>query len=271
MSPARVLALLGALALVVVARPASAQIVNAEALYKRSLEAGWHGQVEGTFGVQQGNIDVLDVGGGGQVQYQTLHPEVPGLAPFRRHRGFIVANGRFARQEGDAFISQSFAHARYTFMVHPRIGPEAFVQHQYNEFLRLRTRFLVGGGARAILANLTTFQVTVGTGYMFELDERNLQEGSTSPPETRHHRWNNFFAIRSSLFDGNLLLQTNIYAQPRWNDFTDVRAMFQFEAEVSVNDWLSTSTVFTDQYDSQPPEGVEDLDVSLTQRVKVTF
>ena len=64
------------LAVLAVSSPALAQ-VNAESLRPNPLRAGWSGGVEGSFALSRGNIELLDIGGGGRVQYQTLHPLPP--------------------------------------------------------------------------------------------------------------------------------------------------------------------------------------------------
>ncbi|MFN0062622.1 MAG: hypothetical protein ACKVPX_08900 [Myxococcaceae bacterium] len=111
------------LSLAVVSGTARAQ-VNAEVLRPRAFHAGWSGGVDGSFALSRGNIELLDVGGGGRVQYQTLHPvaqidpATPAPVPYVAQRVFVTASARFAENANAAFVNQAFVHARWTGMWH---------------------------------------------------------------------------------------------------------------------------------------------------------
>jgi hypothetical protein len=72
----------------------------------------------------RGNVELLDVGGAGRIEMQTLHrtpaaPEDgPPPLPFVAHRVFLTASGRWAAHAGAPFLNQAFAHARGTSMWH---------------------------------------------------------------------------------------------------------------------------------------------------------
>ena len=71
---------LGVALLAAVTADARAQI-NAESLRRKPLRPGLGAALEASFALAQGNVELLDFGATGRVQYQTLYPEPPAPTP----------------------------------------------------------------------------------------------------------------------------------------------------------------------------------------------
>jgi hypothetical protein len=280
MHPSRLSRALALGAVVVLAslasRTARAQ-VNAEVLRPNPLRDGWSGGIDGSFALSRGNVELLDVGGAARIQYQTLHPASPHPAgepaplPFVAHRVFLTGNARFAERADVAFIRQAFVHARWTGMWHERVGSDVFAQYQFNEFLRLQGRAVAGAGVRVEAVHGPVFMAWAGSGYMFEYDRISVLPGAADEPEAFEHRWTNYLTMRLALFENELLLQSTLYYQPRFDDFTDARLLAELEALARVTDVFALGAVFGVLHDSAPPTGVEETDLRLMSTVRLSF
>ena len=266
-----------ALGVVLTPTTARANPVNAEVLRPNPFREGWSGGVDGSFALSRGNIELLDVGGGARVQYQTLHPQPArpeGTAAgvrFIRQRVFLTGSGRFAERADAPFINQAFVHLRWTGMWHERVGSDVFAQYQFNEFQRLRGRAVTGLGARFETAHAPNFMLWAGSGYMFEYDRIDVLAGASDPPELFEHRWTNYLTMRLALFEGQLLLQNTLYYQPRFDAFTDFRLLEELEVLAKVTEVFGLGTTLSVLHDSAPPTGVRDTDLRLMSTVRLSF
>lgn len=262
-SPLLLLALLPALA--------HAQ-VNAEVLRPNPLRAGLSGGLDASLALARGNVNLLDVGGAGRVQFQTLHPvTAPDELPFVAQRAFLTLSGRYSENGGRVLLSQAFAHARWTGMWHPRVGSDVFAQYQYNQFLRLQGRAIAGAGVRVEAVHLKDFMLWGGSGYLFEYDRVTVQPGAADAPETFEHRWTNYLTARLALFEAHLLLQNTVYFQPRFDAFADFRLLEELEVLAKVTEVLALGLTVSVLYDSAPPTGVVPTDLRLVSTVRLTF
>ncbi|MEM9696263.1 MAG: DUF481 domain-containing protein [Myxococcota bacterium] len=258
------------------AAPAAGQTVNAEALSKNAFEPGFGGSVTSSLALSQGNISLLDVSGSLTLQYLTLHEQSEKekqaqRLPFLKHRGLFVTNARNAERDDSTFFNQAFAHLRYTGMFNPRIGPDIFAQYQFNEFLRINTRFVAGGGPRVEVVHEPTFQVSLATTYMFEFEQLDEEFGTTDDLETTAHRSNNYFVTRVSALDDTVLIQHTVYYQPRFDRWRDYRILNDIEVDIVVKEWLTVGGSLSERYDSRPPTNVSPLDLRLSSNAKIVF
>ena len=251
--------------------------VNAEMLRQNLLKPGFSINVDGAFSAARGNVELIDVGASGKIQYQTLYPvspvkpgEEPPL-PFVRQRVFITGSGRFAESAAGPFVSQTYLHMRWTAMWHPRAGSDLFVQHQYNRFFRLQRRSLAGAGARFEIVHDPVFLWWGGTAYMLEYELINVQPGAPDDPETLRHRWTNYLTERLTFAGGRLMVQSTTYIQPRFDDFSDFRILEELEGLGKVTDMISFGLNLSILHDSAPPTGVKTTDLRLSSNIHLAL
>lgn len=244
--------------------------VNTEALRPNLLKPGWSGDAEGNLALSRGNIELFDLGGSGRILYQTLHqPEA--LVPFLRHRVFLAANGRFAERTKVNFVNQGFLHLRWSWMIHERIGPEVFTQYQFNQFLRLQTRALLGGGLRVDVIHTEPMMVWGGTGAMLEFNRINVEPGASDRPETLEYRWANYLTVRAVFLEEKLRVQSTIYLQPRFDKLSDFRLLNDLEVSAKITEKMSMGTSLSVLHDSAPPTGVKPTDLRLVSNARFAF
>ncbi len=255
---------------------ASAQ-VNVEILRPNPLRAGLSGGLDGSFALSRGNIELLDVGGATRIQYQILHRQAqipegqPRPLPFIAQRLSLTSSGRFADRAGGTIVNQAFAYARWTAMWHRRVGSELFAQYQYNEFLRLQARALVGLGVRVEIIHEHALMSWAGTAYMPEYNRIRSIAGAPDAPETLDHRLANHLAIRLSLLEDRILLQSTLYVQPRLDDFQDIRILEELEILSKITDLFAFGTTLGILFDSAPPTQVKSTDLRLLTTIRLSF
>lgn len=263
------------LALTLFASRGDANPVNTEALRPNALKGGFSGNLEGSLSLSKGNVDLLDLGGAVRLQYQTLYPQADEQdkeAPRQvSQQAFIQSSAQFSQTNGEDIVNQAFVHTRWTGMWRPRLGSEIFLQYQFNEFLRLKVRALAGAGVRADLIHTKPLMLWIGSGYMLEFTELTSIATSTDPPNTLEHRWTNYVNLRLALLKDRLFVQNTIYAQPRFDKFSDVRILEDFGVLAQVSESFGIGTKLTVLHDSAPPQGVKGTDLMLVSTFNWAF
>lgn len=248
--------------------------VNTERLGATNDRKGWNASLDGSAAVRAGNVDRIDLGFGGGVQYRTFfaQPSKREDTPRYLHdRWLLSSNLALARVNGEDVVDSGFMHSRYTRMLIPRVGVEVYLQSQYNAFTRLRARMLSGTGARFEITHRRWLSMWGGTGYMAEYEVNETVDNDPHPAETFNHRWANYFAMQSQLIEGQLLLRNTTYVQPRFDDFADVRVLNGSQIEAAVGKVFALGIDVELQYDSRPPREIEPLDLRLSSYIRFRF
>ncbi len=247
--------------------------VNAEALKAAPWKAGVSLGADGSLALGRGNVVFLDLGGTVRAQWQTLHPADGSGISWVKQRVFAVTNARYSETARGAFVNQTFAHARWTAMWHPRVGFDVFAQYQTNLFLRMQARAVGGPGVRVEAIRSKYLALWAGSAVMFEYDQLSPREGSTERLATFDVRWSSYLTARLSCFDAKLLVQNTTYAQPRFDAFADARFLNETEVMAKVVDALMLGVTVSVLHDTQPPQGVvpTDLRVLTVLRFSLEF
>lgn len=247
-----------AAALLLVAAPAAAQ-VNTERFRADAVEQGASGFVEGGLTFKDGNTELIEVGAGARVDYTG---EV--------HQPFALVNATFGKAAGETFVNNAFGHLRWTAMWHRRVGSEVFGQVQHDQFTRLNLRVLGGAGVRGVLLRRQAVSLIAGTGAMFEHERLDLDPGFAHPRETKTLRSTSYLTLSVQLGDITKLLIT-AFVQPDLGDPADLRVLEEGSLEVTVTGNLSLVTALNLRYDTDPVDGVDELDLESITRLRVRF
>lgn len=152
-----------------------------------------------------------------------------------------------------------------------RVGTDLFAQHQFDELLRLRVRALAGLGARLVLVHRRVFRVWAGTGAMVEHERIRVDEGAPDPRRTTVARWTSYLALRLSLADRRLVLQSTTYVQPRFDAIADYRVLNDLQLLAVVSTQLASGISLAVWHDRRPPTGVRRTDVRLLASLKIAL
>lgn len=266
---------LSAAALLLTLLCASAQAhaqVNTEKFHLGKEEhEGWQAELASRLALTRGNVNVTDISGTISVRHQTLWPleewerALPTPPPrVLARRWSFVGSLRRARALERIFSNQAFAHARWTRMWTRRLGAELFTQLQFDEFIALRMRLLVGGYARYVPVRTTHFRLAIGTGYMPEYERFDTETVGPSYRNPRlNHRWSNYLMIAANV-SPMLQCQLTSYVQPRFDRFHDVHMLHSLIASLEVMQHVALTLTAEVQADLEPPPTIEPVDVRIT-------
>jgi hypothetical protein len=232
--------------------------VNTERMRALDVE-GVRTTLGGDLTVQSGNVDLFEVGV--TTRFDVRHTP---------HYAFLAGELRYGTKDDVPFRDRTFGHLRYNYRLLSWLVGEAFTQLERDAFARLRLRTLAGGGLRVQYLDTEAVKIFQGTTPMYEhesLEGRGLVE---HPPSTSTVRWSNYLNVRLRFTETTHLAAT-VYAQPRLDEFRDVRVLHQATLGVNVTDHVRLHAELNLSYDSRPPDDVETLHLALRNGVQVSL
>ena len=271
---------LAALALAAaLAAPAASQ-VNTERIRVGANEPGWGGTFDVNASLQQGNTEREILGGGVRLQY--AWPRLEADAAGETESGdeeatgpanvvFLVSNYSFSRANDNRYVNNAQGHLRFIRQHSSRISFEVFGQYQFNEFIRLEDRFLAGGGGRFALVQAERTEVFAGIGYMLEQETLDLPAPQPDGTSSEHHRSTNYLTVRYNSKDERLRLVQTLYAQPRFDRLQDLRLLSETSFEIQLFRQLALAINLNVAHDSEPPAGIKETDVVLSNSLRYSF
>jgi hypothetical protein len=231
--------------------------VNTETLRLGEPAEGLHADLKADLALKRGNTEFFQLGAAGRTFYQT------GV-----HTPLLFARGEIGSENDERFSENGFVHARWTAMWQERVGTEVFGQLQYDAFIDLKFRALIGAGPRFMVVDEAWIELYLGTGYMLEHEVLSIPPGDPHPRRTLHHRSTSYASLKLALADA--LALTNVaYFQPRWDRPSDYRVLEELELQADVNDYVALISSMVFRYDSDPPSTVVRYDVSLKLGVRL--
>ena len=258
--------------------PAAAQ-VNTENMRVGAGEPGWAGTFDLNSSFQRANTEREVLGGGLGLQYAWPPPadaedddaEDDDVADGPANTVFLTSNYSFTRLNDNRFVNNALSHLRFIRRHSPRVSYELFGQHQFNEFIRLEQRLLFGGGGRFLVLQAPRTEMFLGTGYMLERETLDLP---AEPPEARrneHHRSTNYLTVRYNSEDERFRLVETVYVQTRVDRLQDYRLLSETSFEIQLLRRLALAINLNVTHDSEPPTGVKETDVVLSNSLRYSF
>ena len=239
--------------------------VNTETLRKRIKAVGYSLILEGSLTGDTGNTEGIAVGagaGGGWAKDP--------------HLLFAYARFDYTKYNGATSVNKSFAHVRYNYELERWLWGELFAQAQSDAFQRLDLRNLFGIGPRfRVLPDVApkSFDVFVGTAYMFERDAITAVPGATGPQNQSiqiWHRWSNYLTVQWEI-DPRAIIATTMYVQPAFNDFGDVRLLSETLLTFKITKIFAAGIAGSVRYDSEPPTAVLPTDTEIKNTLTLTL
>ena len=247
------IALLTATLVAVLARPASANIVNVLGSLAGEPEEGWSGSLTGTIDWRTGNVDLAQVGGSGTVRYRAGH-----------YLGLLLLRGEYGKGEGTLLSEKTFAHLRGRVDLDDcrRWLWEAFVQHEFDAFRRLEARAVAGTGPAVRLVDEPSTNLVVGLAYMLEYERFDDREPADAGLREWNHRASSYATGMYKLDDRVAVTQT-VYVQPRLDNPSDLWLLSETTLTTQLGKRLALQSSFVVAYDRSPPIGIETTDTAL--------
>ena len=276
----RAVCALAAVALATAMATSAAAQVNTEKMRVGANEPGWGGTFDINASLQRGNTEREILGGGVRLQYAwpRLDADTTGGAETDDVETeapanviFLVSNYSFSRANDNRYVNNAQGHLRFIRQHSPKISFEIFGQYQFNEFIRLEDRFLAGGGGRFGLIQAERTEVFAGIGYMLEQETLDLPVALPDGTKSEHHRSTNYLTVRYNSEDERLRLVQTLYAQPRLDRLQDFRLLSETSFEIQLFRQLALAINLNVMHDSEPPTGVKDTDVVLSNSLRYSF
>ena len=236
--------------------------VNTEAMRKAELEPGLHTQINLDLSLIAGNSSLTTVSSSFRLDY---------LQPLSH--SFLVGSLQHGSGSKERIINKGFIHLRRTRKIIGHLSGEGFIQQEFNEFIRLKNRNLVGGGVRVQWLRkqesenkTTVFGLYSGHGVMWEREQIDIP----ADPVSNFVRSTNYLLLGWQP-DKRVLFQATTYFQPRVADFNDFRVLFDGSMIVTVTGKFSVAVKVFSRYDNDPPVGVKSYDIELTNGLIYAF
>ena len=143
--------------------------------------------------------------------------------------------------------NKGFIHFRTTKNVLKNYQMEVFTQYEFNKFLLLNDRYLLGAGLRIGFNNNKLSTTYLGVGLMIENETYDLDEEN----EKSLLRSTNYIKNNIAL-SANIELNNTAYFQIASDDFYDYRILYDGGLDFHVNESFAFTIELNYRYDNEP-------------------
>ncbi len=256
--------------------------VNVEAMRSNGTEDGVSGSTALSVAYTGGNIQFADFGASAHLELMK-----------EKNLVFVVMNYRFAAKRTQAdllaepdiglwdeeahFSNNRLAHLRYNRTLADGFWWEAYTQYEYNEFLLLDRRLLVGTGPRFRVFDLEAAGLWFGISAMIEEERLNEERVAPSEEVSRLNGRASSYASLTARLTENASWTSTVYAQPRLDAFEDYRVVVESGLSFGVGKALAVTIDGRYRTDSQPPKTpsgaapILSSDFSIKNGLKLSF
>jgi len=161
--------------------------------------------------------------------------------------------------------NRGFAHLRYRYHFTPRYALESFIQWQKDEFARLNSRMLIGGGMR-----IAWIGQHIGIGAFHEREQ--LQPSKTDRTNLSNTLWRgNIYLALHHPFNHGTISDTLYYQPALQSSGNDYRLLNEASLKLPLSSNLALKLSLETRQDSRPPTGVKRTDISYTTAFSFAF
>tara|TARA_B100001079_G_scaffold216727_1_gene191730 strand:- start:24 stop:788 length:765 start_codon:yes stop_codon:yes gene_type:complete len=235
--------------------------VNTEAMRSEANGDSFTNQFNMEMGYEKANTEVLELAAEYRLDYikqENFH-------------SFIVINLENGyEQENDSakniITNKGFAHLRITKDLFTNYQMEVFTQYEFNEFLLLNDRYLLGTGLRIGLQKSELSSTYIGIGLMVEKETYDLN----SDDEKNLLRSTNYIK-------NNIILTSNIdwsntaYFQIASADLNDYRILYDGGLDFHVNESFAFTIELKYRYDNDPQGNLGSSYIQISNGVSFNF
>lgn len=212
---------------------------------------GISGQLEAAIETKSGNSDTEESSYGAKLIYAQ--------AP---QQWLLMASREYGKSNDVKSKDNQFAHLRWTYALNTLVSSELFTQYQDDDFTRLTSRVLLGGGGRMHLPySSDTLKLAIGLGAFHVREKYELNTFTTSDS---YWRANSYISYKQAVTPQVLLVATGYY-QPRIHDAPDTQVLLDANAIINMSEQLKLKLSYSVKHDSKPPED-DGLEIAKTDR-----
>lgn len=235
-------------------------IVEMESIHLGKSDEGMSGRFEVSAFSSSGNTEKEEVSLGAKVQWQE-----------ELHIVYGVVDYSYGQDQGDTNINKGFFHLRYIYQFHNDFTSEIFLQTEKDEFRRLTYRRLAGVGLRySIFEREDKGAIYFGAGLFYEKEQLIQDQKYTDENNVETGSANLYLILKYKLSDSTSLVSSTYY-QPNLRYSVDYRASENASLVIAINKALALKLSAIATHDSQPPQGVEQTDITYKTSIVYQF
>lgn len=241
------------LALFLLASTPLLALVNTEILRRHDLQDGTTSKFDVNANFFTGNSKYSDLSGRFRTDYYS-----------DENQGFAVINLKRRSNDDGVFVNNGFAHIRGILKDTDTVSTEVFFQREYDEFINLQSRTVMGLGRRFKHMNTDSVKSHFAIGGIWEEeiikddDDKTLVRAST------------YYTISYKKPDAYILRSTS-YFQPHIGRLNDFRFLTDTSLSIEITKAIAFVTTFRMRYDSLPPSGLHSADIELSNGLSFKF
>ena len=235
--------------------------VNTESMRSEENRFGFSSQFSLDVGYEKANSEVLDLVAEYRLDY---------IKQGNFHSFMVINLENGYEKENDLpkniITNKGFAHLRTTKDLFTNYQMEVFTQYEFNEFLLLNDRYLLGSGLRIGINKSKLTNTHLGIGLMVEKENYNIDEENDKKLLRSTNYIKNNIALSS-----NIDLSNTVYFQIASSDFNDYRILYDGGLNFQVNDVIAFSTELNYRYDNDPQGDLGNSYVQVSNGVLINF
>jgi len=235
--------------------------VNTEAMRSEDNSDSFTNQFNMEMGYENANTEVLELAAEYRLDYVKQG----------NFHSFIVINLENGyEQENDLpkniITNKGFAHLRITKDLFTNYQMEVFTQYEFNEFLLLNDRYLIGSGLRIGFQNNGLTNIYLGMGFMYEKETYNIDaEDEKSLLRSTNYIKNNI------ILTSNIDWSNTAYFQIASADLNDYRILYDGGLDFHVNESFAFTIELNYRYDNNPQGNLGNSYIQISNGVSFNF
>ena len=216
--------------------------VNTEGMRSEDNRDGFKNQFNLDLGFEKANSEVLELATKYRLDY-IMQDNFHSFMIINFENGYEKENNT----RRNIITNKGFIHFRTTKNVLKNYQMEVFTQYEFNEFLLLNDRYLLGAGLRIGFNNNKLSTTYLGIGLMIENETYDLLiENEKSLLRSTNYIKNNF------ALSANIELNNTAYFQIASDDFNDYRILYDGGLDFNVNESFAFTIELNYRYDNDP-------------------
>jgi len=235
--------------------------VNTESMRSEENRFGFSSQFSLDVGYEKANSEVLDLVAEYRLDY---------IKQGNFHSFMVINLENGYEKENDLpkniITNKGFAHLRTTKDLFTNYQMEVFTQYEFNEFLLLNDRYLLGSGLRIYLHKNKLANTYLGIGFMAENESYDLDIEN----EMNLLRSTNYIKNNITL-NSKIELSNTAYFQIASDDFNDYRILYDGGLDFHVTDFFAFTFELNYRYDNDPQGDLGNSYVQVTNGVSFNF
>ena len=205
--------------------------VNTEAMRNQQETPGINQNLDFSFVYISGNSDIMILNGNYRIDFHSKS---------KWHGFFVMKYDRAFEKSKDDFTNKGFGHLRTLNHFRPHIDIEFFIQKEFNYYLELENRELIGG----VLRFIPVKQFSIGIGVMNETEiyQNTLLEEQNFIKSTNYIN----YSVQPM---PNVTIKNILYYQFKLKEMDHYRILWDGQLSFKGADWLSFYINYLYRYD----------------------